>query len=692
LILLALAALLPLAALAAGLAGVSLRQQQQAMQAEAVRQVAAILDTVERELHTQVELLKVLAQSPTLDGAAPDLATFHEVAQRFIRERPLWNRVNLADLDGWQIVNTSVPFGAPLPKVVDPDGYRRAIETAAPIVGDLAGPGPLLPDSRPRVSFRVPVVRDGKVRYVLTTTVSPERLSELAATPGLPPAWLPFVVDGSGRIVASPRAPAAIGERTSEEALRARASGSEGVYDGRRLDGTPTKAAFRKSAHTGWSAHLAIPLDLYNAPLTRSLWILAAAGLAALSLTLVFAALMRREVLAGRQEAALRERASRMEALGRMTGGVAHDFNNLLMVILGNLEMLQRRVQAPNLDRYVASIRKAAEKGTHLTRELLSFSRGEAAQAEVFDLNERVRNVLAMLRQSLRGDISVMLDLAPGPLPVRIDPIGLDLAILNVAVNARDAMPEGGVLRISARRAPFPDRSGRRGVALSMADTGGGVPEEALPHVFEPFFTTKEVGKGTGLGLSQVYGFAKASGGLADIESRAGRGTTVTIYLPEAEEGMLRAGTEAAAPREPAPAARVRLLLVDDNDEVRAVAADFLAEEGFEVAEAADAREAIEALERHGADVLVSDIVMPGALDGFGLAQEARRRWPNLPVLLASGYSASAARATELGFTVLAKPFQMTDLADAVRRTASAARPAAVEGPAAEGDAGGRLR
>jgi signal transduction histidine kinase/ActR/RegA family two-component response regulator len=681
LILLALAALLPLGALVAGLAAVSLRQQQDAMRAEAVRQVADILDRVERELYTQIELLKVLAQSPTLDGDRPDLKTFHEVASRFQRERPLWNRVNLADLDGRQILNTSVPFGSPLPQVIDAEGYRRVIETKAPVIGDLAGPGPLLPDSRPRVSFRVPVIRDGQVRYVLTTTVSPERLSELAAPSGLPLAWLPFVVDGAGRIVASPRSPASIGERTSDEALKARASGADGVYDGRRLDGTPTKAAFRKSERTGWSAHLAIPLDLYNAPLTRSLWTLAAAGLSALSLTLVFVVLMRREVRAARQEATLGERASRMEALGRMTGGVAHDFNNLLMVILGNLEMLQRRVQAPNLDRYVASIRKAAERGTHLTRELLSFSRGEAAQAEAFDLVERVRNVLTMLRQSLRGDISVMLDLAPGPLPVRIDPIGLDLAILNVAVNARDAMPEGGVLRISARRAPFPDRSGRRGIALSISDTGSGVPEEALPHVFEPFFTTKEVGKGTGLGLSQVYGFAKAAGGLADIESKVGRGTTVTIYLPEADAGAAGTDPKAAdAPREPAPMARVRVLLVDDNAEVRTVAADFLAEEGFAVREAANAREALDLLEREGADVLVSDIVMPGPLDGFALAQEARRRWPNLPVLLASGYAASAARAPELGFTVLTKPFRMEDLGDAVRRAANATRPAAVEG------------
>jgi signal transduction histidine kinase/ActR/RegA family two-component response regulator len=686
LILLALAALLPLAGLVAGLAVASLRQQQQAMRGEAVRRVAEILDSVERELFTQIELLKVLAQSPTLDGEPPDLATFHQVAQRFIRERPLWEWVILSDLDARQIVNTGLPFGAPLPPVVDKDGYRRAIETAAPVVGDLTG-------TRPRVSFRVPVVRDGRVRYVLTTTVSPERLAAIASPPGLDPQWRPFVVDAAGRVAASPRTPETVGERAGERALAARAAASEGVYDGRSLAGAATVAAFKRSERTGWSAHLAIPLTVYNAPLTRWLWILVAAGLAAFSLTLTVIWLIRREVQAGRQETLLRERTSRMEALGRMTGGVAHDFNNLLMVILGNLEMLQRRVQAPNLDRYVASIRKAAERGTHLTRELLSFSRGEAAQAEALDLNERVRAVLAMLRQSLRGDISVMFELAPGPLPVRIDPIQLDLAILNVAVNARDAMPNGGVLRISTRRAPFPDRSGRRGVALSIADTGSGVPEAALPHVFEPFFTTKEVGKGTGLGLSQVYGFAKASGGLADIESKVGRGTTVTIYLPEADAGAVEDRPEAArAPRDSEPPARIRILLVDDNDEVRTVAADFLAEEGFAVRQAGDARAALEVLEREGADVLVSDIVMPGGLDGFGLAKAARARWPDLPVLLASGYSTSAAAAAELGFTVLKKPFQMTELGDAVRRIASAARSAAVEPPGAEEDAGARLR
>ncbi|AWN43293.1 ATP-binding protein [Methylobacterium durans] len=666
LVLLALAALLPLILLAAGLSFFFLRQQQAAMRTEAVHYVEQMLGSVERELFTQIELLRVLAQSPLLDGEQPNLAAFHDLATRFQGQLPLWHRIILADTEGRQIVKTGVPFGAPLSFVVDEKSYRRLIETGEPTIGDISGPGQ--PSSGPRrASFRVPVLREGKLRFALTGVVSTEGLSRLLAPAGLDPNWRPFLVDNSDQIAAHLRTPELVGRVATQPAIQARATGTSGVYEGLSPAGEPIMTAFRKSDRTGWSAHVAIPLALYNQPLTRALWIVSIAGFAALCLTVVFALLLRREMQDMREETLLHERAVRMEALGRMTGGVAHDFNNLLMVILGNLEMLQRRIQEPRLERYITAIRKAAERGTHLTRELLAFSRGQAMQAEVLDLNERLTSTLAMIKQSVRGDIVVETDLAPGQHVVKVDPLQLDLALLNIAANARDAMPEGGRLRLETRRAAIPDRSGREGVKLSISDTGGGIPAEALPHVFEPFFTTKEVGKGTGLGLSQVYGFAKASAGLADIESRAGRGTTVALYLPLSQESVpapthqtqqsTAAGTRAG---------RIRVLLVDDNDEVRAVTAAYLEEAGFHVSQANGARAGLDLLES-STDLLVSDLVMPGGMDGLVLAKEARRLWPKLPVILVSGYSTSASAAAELGFTLFMKPFDMSALAASIR-------------------------
>ena len=665
LVLLALAALLPLVLLAGALSFLLLRQQQASMRTEAVHQVERMLDAVDRELFTQIELLKVLAQSPLLDGDKPDLAAFHGLAERFQSQLPLWHRIILADTNSHMLVRTGYPFGTPLPPLMDERSYRRVLDTGEPTIGDLAGPG-ASGNGTPRASFRVPVRRDGHIRYVLTGVVSNERLTALLGKAGLDATWRPYLVDGSDRIAASLRAPQNVGVRAMAPTVLAREAGTSGLYDGISPEGEPLVTAFRKSDQTGWSVHVAIPLAVYNRPLTHATWVLAGAGAAAALLTAAFVLLLRRELETHRRDALAQERAVRMEALGRMTGGVAHDFNNLLMVILGNLEMLGRRNHEPRLERYVAAIRKAAERGTHLTRELLSFSRGQGSQSEVVDLNERLLTTLTMIRQSVSGHIEVETDLLPGRHAVRLDPLQFDLALLNIAANARDAMPEGGKLRITSRKALLPDRSGRQGIALSLRDTGSGIPAEALPHVFEPFFTTKEVGKGTGLGLSQVYGFAKTSDGVADIESRAGQGTSVTLYLPLSQEEV---PTKVTGPTETGvvDAAQSRILLVDDNDEVRTVTAAFLEDAGFRVEQANSAQAGLELLERSDVDILVSDLIMPGGMDGLAFANEARRRWPWLPVILVSGYSTSAARATELGYTLYTKPFAMAELAQGIR-------------------------
>ncbi|MGX7707906.1 ATP-binding protein [Methylobacterium sp. Gmos1] len=578
----------------------------------------------------------------------------------------------LVDTEGHVVVRTGMPLGSPVPPVTDATSYRRVLATGEPVIGNLAGPGPADNGGPPRASFRVPVLRDGKIRFVLTGVVSIERLSALLDYPGLDPAWRPYLVDGSDRVAANLRMPARVGSSAMPPTIAAREAGSVGVYDATGPDGEPLVTAFRKSDRTGWSVHLAIPLALYTRPQTRAVAMVGVAAVTALGLSGLFALLLRRELRSQRRKTLQQERAIRMDALGRMTGGVAHDFNNLLMVISGNLEMLGRRLSEPRfaeprLERYVTAIRKAAERGTGLTRDLLAFSRGQGTQAEIVDLNGRLGAALPMIQQSVGGEIRVETDLSPGRHAVRLDLLQFDLALLNIAANARDAMPDGGRLRIATRLVPVPG-STRAGIALSMTDTGSGIPKEALPHVFEPFFTTKEVGKGTGLGLSQVYGFVKAAGGVADIESRTGQGTTVTLVLPLAPEGVPvpTPSADVSAPIGTASGS-IRVVLVDDNEEVRGVTAAFLEEAGMRVEQASSAQAGLALLDETAADVLVSDLVMPGTMDGLALANEVRRRWPALPIILVSGYSTSAAAATEQGYTLYMKPFDVIELVRAIR-------------------------
>jgi signal transduction histidine kinase/ActR/RegA family two-component response regulator len=670
LILLALAAMVPLIALSALLAAAYLQQQREAIRQEAVRHAAELIESVDKELLAQLQLLTVLGQSPILDSATPDLARFHVLAQRFPRELQHWHTVILVDATGRQIVNSGVPFGTALPPLNDPAGHKKLMETGKPVIGNIVPLGPLAKDSIPKAGLRVPVRRDGKILFDLVAVISTAHISSLLSPPGLAPEFRPFLVDAADTIVAAPRSPGLVGRKAAAATVEAAAREVQGVYPGVGLLDVPVMTAFRRSARTGWSGHVAIPFAVYNEPLRRAEWIVGLAGAGALTLTGVFGWLFRREAGIEKNRAQFQERAIRMEALGRMTGGVAHDFNNVLMVILSSIELMQRRKLAKGSERYLAEMRKAAERAAHMTRELSAFSRGMPKQTGILDLNDSVKDVLTMVRQSLRGNIVVTVDLVDGPVPVDIDAIQFDLAVLNLAVNARDAMPEGGTLTIETRFAKFPDRSGRSGVALSISDTGTGVSAHVLPHVFEPFFTTKEVGKGTGLGLSQVYGFAKSCGGLADIESSVGEGTKVTLYLPLAAVPLAAPSPaqEIASPVVVPFAEVKRVLVVEDNDEIRAAAASQLSELGYDVLVAENASRALEVLEDSKVDGLVSDLVMPGDKDGYALAKQVRGRWPDMPIVLMSGYSESANAAAEDGFEVLVKPFPFTDLAEALRR------------------------
>jgi signal transduction histidine kinase/CheY-like chemotaxis protein len=373
-----------------------------------------------------------------------------------------------------------------------------------------------------------------------------------------------------------------------------------------------------------------------------------------------------------RAEEALRQ-SQKMEAMGQLTGGVAHDFNNLLMVASSGLELLSRTQDPQRREQLRQGVRQALDRGASLTRQLLAFSRRSPLKTEVVDLGRRIEGMRFLLERSLREDIAVRFDIQPGLWPVELDPAQLELALLNISVNARDAMPNGGVITLEARNRPGLWLDDRKGdfVELMVTDTGEGMWPETARRVFEPFFTTKAVGKGTGLGLSQVYGFSRASGGAAQVTSAPGEGTSITLYFPASAKPL----TEAPGPQVDAAALPPgTVLLVEDDDAVAAAVTAMLDELGYRVVRAADAASALSVLDRRAEpiDLVFSDMVMPGPMDGAALADAVLQRRPGLPMVLTTGFSEAAESATRKGLRLLPKPYRIQDLASelAAARTA----------------------
>jgi two-component system NtrC family sensor kinase len=364
-------------------------------------------------------------------------------------------------------------------------------------------------------------------------------------------------------------------------------------------------------------------------------------------------------------------RAQRLEAVGQLTGGVAHDFNNLLTVIIGSVELLERRAHNDETVRRLArNIKAASERGAEITAKLLSFSRQNTANPAIVDVNANLRAFEPLLRQAANESVTIVLDLSPTVVPVFLDPGQFEAAILNLVGNARDAMPHGGRITIATRptiiTASRQELKPGPAMHVVVTDTGTGMDPETAAKAIEPFFTTKGVGHGTGLGLSQVYGFAKQSGGELRIESAPGYGTSIEILLPGgwAHEG--------GAAREPVvEPLRARggeaILVVEDEPDVRGVAMEALRDLGYETLSAGDGEAALAILRQDcRIDLLFSDVVMPGAMNGVQLAEEARRLRPGLKVLLTSGYS-TALGVTPADIPVLPKPYDNIRLTEHVR-------------------------
>jgi PAS domain S-box-containing protein len=356
--------------------------------------------------------------------------------------------------------------------------------------------------------------------------------------------------------------------------------------------------------------------------------------------------------------------SQKLDALGKLTGGVAHDFNNLLMIISGSLHTLRKGVpDDPRLQRALSAIETASRRGAALTSQLLTFARRQSVNPQTIDIVERVNAVRDVLGTGVGGTARLQFDLDRDVWPVMADVAELETALVNLVINARDAMPDGGTITVAAGNSRLHEEANAgEYVALSVEDTGTGMAPDVLTRIFDPFFTTKPIGKGTGLGLSQVHGFAHQAGGTVRVASELGKGTKITILLPRQAVGQ---------PVDEVIAVKVNgsgtVLLVDDNPDVAAVSSSLLEQLGYTVRRVENAEAALREIERDEIDFVFSDIVMPGKMDGLSLARHLKSIRPQLPILLATGYSDAAVNVRD-DFPILRKPYEIHQLSQAIAK------------------------
>ena len=650
----AITGLLPIVALGGIFGTITLKSQRDAIEQQAHARVTFTATLLSRELEADRRAMRAFSASTAFDGA------WNEEAVRALATRTI-----AADAP-WQAILVSDPAGRSLVEVParsqaadsDPASFARVTATGRPVVGRVVTE----PDGSRAFAVRAPVMRDGRLLYVVTAMVPSATLRELLEAQPLSRGWRSGVIDGSGYVVANAGFDWRwVGQPANPGVLAAQRKRVQKLYRFRRFDGSDAVGTWAPVAGTDWTVNISAPEDIYSGPLRHAIALLAGATIVSL---LLFALLARLLVMELRQYRA-RERGEvqrqRMEALGRLTGGVAHDFNNLLTPVMGGLDLLRRRVpdDAKAL-RYIETAMASAERARTLIGRLLAFSRRQALAPRDIDVAALLSGLSDLIRQSATAQIRVEWSIADSLPTVLADPGQLELAILNLAINARDAMPNGGTITISAERAmasEVRDLPPRDYVSIAVTDTGIGMDEATTRQAIDPFFTTKAAGKGTGLGLSMVHGFAAQSGGVLHVASQVGIGTVATIVLPV---GMGEPAA-AAAPQPPARLTRRRILVVDDDNVVRASTAEMLTTAGHDVIEAASVDQALAILaEMPEMDAVVTDYLMPQRT-GADLIREVRKRQPDTPVLLVTGY-ASIAGDVPANVTRLAKPFRADEL------------------------------
>ena len=695
----------------------ALYQQQKQAASDNVQEVArGVAAAIEKEIASREFMLKTLALSPSLHRG--DLSVFYEFARNAAPSAE--STIVLIDLKGQQLMNTRVPLGDPLPRSKAFAELRPAAAADATLLSDLY----FAPIGK-RYSFglQVPVKRQNTIIAYLAIGTYADTLQRALEDQRLRSGWNAAVLDRKGTVVARRLSPAEfVGKPATKELIEELRIRREGVFETTRLDGIRTFTAFTPVGDTGWTFVVSMPKAEVDAQIMSAFYVTALITALLLALAVMAAMYVSRTiarpihqlvdlasavgrgerirvpekglvetrmVAAELQQASERIRASneimekriaeavaesrraheallqnqKLEALGKLTGGIAHDFNNLLQTISAAVEVAMRVGLADRVNTAMQAAKRAVQRATKLTRQLTTFGRGTVSAPASLDLRAHISDFRELIEGALRRDIRLEIDIAEDLWGVYVDPVQLELALLNAALNARDAMPDGGELSITAANVTFaehvaPDLPDGDYVRITVRDDGAGIPDEHLRRVFEPFYTTKEVGKGSGLGLAQIYGFARQSGGISMLESMEGKGTTLTLLLPRSVRAIAAVTEVAPAPPDDVTTGRT-VLFVEDDELVRQVVAPGLRASGFHVIMAADAEGALELLRNHHVEVVLSDIVMPGRGDGFFLAEEIRKTHPDLPIVLATGYS-DALTATS-PFRILLKPYSLDE-------------------------------
>jgi signal transduction histidine kinase/CheY-like chemotaxis protein len=655
-LLIALAALVPLLLFAIFQTGYSAREQRRVLEARALTQSEAVILRADGEVKRLTTLLDALATSGVLRDS--DWASFQTRAYEMVRLNPDVARVEVRDAtSGAMLFEDGVPASPPI-RATGP-----TVSSRTRFVGYAKSEACLC------VLFERSSVTSAGRALVLTLAVPSETFRRL-----LPPnsEYEVSALSGpAGRFIARSLSHEARFATPGSTYLRSAVNGgqAEGIYRGRTLEGVENYTAFTRSSLTGWTAHLALGSDYLDNPARRYFASLGIAALLSLLLAGVLILFAVRQMMEARGVAERMQQAQKMEALGQLTGGLAHDFNNLLTPVIGVLDQLTRREGLDERGRRLATgALSSALRAAKLTQQLLAFSRRQRLVVGPIDVPALLGSVAELVDRTISGRHSFTIAADPDARCVRSDLTQLELALLNLAINARDAAPEGSVITLRVAHEAPGEGGGEGFVRFAMIDQGSGMDEETRRRALEPFFTTKPTGHGTGLGLAQVFGVVEQSGGTVEIESEVGVGTIVTLRLPacEAEETKV---TRASAAQLAQPASRaLRLLVVDDDPDVRATVAQMLSEGGHSVDSVSNGRSALASLEMEEFDLVVSDYLMPG-MSGAELIAEARRTKPEQPFLIVSGFADSEELMRSCPDTArIGKPFTAAELLGAVER------------------------
>jgi len=626
-----------------------------------------VFEAVERSI---AEINEIIRDMPDQE-ISTNQEKLHQRLERLATSSPEVKSFWVFDRDGNTLVN-SISYPAPAINFSDRDYFNAHLDRdVGTFMGVVLRPRPPYTGAPFFGISRRRLAPDGSFAGVIQASVLPDYFEGFYAKIGKAPGSYFSLIRDDGLILG--RYPA-VNEQTRlpahGELMKAfRAHPAEGTLTVTSLiDGVSRRVSYLKlpqlpayvlagletaAIRDDWISQMSRHL-IFGIPATGAL--IFVVGLALRRTRRLYEEAERRQVAEG----ALKH-AQRLEALGRLTGGVAHDFNNLLMVVGGSARKLRRTNKDPAELQSLQMIETSVQKGESLTRKLLAFSRRQSLTPEVIDLPERVRKLHGVLEQSIQADIAIEIDAPSKAIPVEVDPDELEMALLNLTLNARDAMPEGGRINITvgtAAAGAVPRRTGEpeEMAFIELTDTGFGIPDSIRERIFEPFFTTKSVDKGTGLGLSQVYGFVQQSNGAISVASTVAAGATFRIVLPISEKPVPASPAQALDPALEA-VGRATVLLVEDHPDVSAVASDYLEQSGCKVLLANSAEAAIDAVnKRHDIDLILSDIVMPG-MSGLELGRLLREHHPEIAVILATGYSDKASVATAEGFTLIRKPY-----------------------------------